>query len=132
MNCSRKVADIVAGDIVSSIVDAMKLVDEMDCSQNHFMHILQFGKQLYERGLKLHSAESSEVEDMESLWPKSWQNALKLLNEAGYIPPKTYYVCLNASHYCTWDVMAREEDTCRHCGEPGSIKYYYLSLYDKV
>lgn len=28
--------------------------------------------------------------------------------------------------------MERQTDTCRHCGKPGKLKYYYLGLKGKV
>ena len=70
-------------------------------------------------------------EDVDSLWSCTWQEAMKVLQEAGYESPKTLYVCLNDSHYCHWDVM-EEGEKCQYCGESGKIPYYYLSLSEKV
>ncbi len=117
------------GDIIWSNIEAMQLVEEMDASQHNFMQILSFGKQLYERGCQVHGTPAGsgcEQESSESMWPQSWQSALKILQEAGYVPPRTYYICLNNSHHCNWDVLSTPSESCRHCGEPGSIKYYYL------
>ena len=55
-------------------------------------------------------------EDVDSLWPSTWQEAMKVLQQARYEPPKTLYVCLNDSHYCHWDVM-EEGKKCRYCGQ---------------
>lgn len=38
-------------------------------------------------------------EAVDSLWPCTWQGAMKLLQQAGFRPPKTLHVCLNDSHY---------------------------------
>ncbi len=88
------------GDIIWSIIEAMQLV-EMDASQHNFMQILSFGKQLYERGCQVHGTPAGsgcEQESSESMWPQSWQSALKVLQEAGYR--------LNNSHHCNWDVLS--------------------------
>ena len=97
--------------------------------------MLQFGKHLYKRGHSINpEAESASTtqlkEAVDSLWPCTWQGAMKLLQQAGYGPPKTLHVCLNDSHYGHWDVM--EEGKCQYCGESGKIPYYYLSLSEKV
>lgn len=125
-----EVTHTATGDIIWSITEAMQLVEEMDASQRNFMQILSYGKHLYERGRQA-DGRGCELQDS-SEWPQSWQGALKLLQEAGYVPPKTLYVCLNSSHYCSWDVLPTASDLCRHCDQPGSIKYYYLPLRDKV
>ncbi len=126
--------DIIASDLVWSIVEAMQLVEDTNSSQHDFLATLHFGKHLYKRGLSV-SSESGANEELkekvDSLWPNTWQGAMKLMQQAGYQPPKKLSVCLSESHVLLWDVMG-EGEKCRHCGENGQIPYYYLTLSDKV
>lgn len=64
--------------------------------------------------------------------PDSWLAVEKLLEEAGCSLPKVYYICLNKEHPCHYDSLRSDSELCRHCGRPGSLKYYCLSLVDKV
>lgn len=125
--------DTVTNDIVWSILEGMQMMEEANTSQQDFLQMMRFGKHLYKRGVSIAGLESSTelMEIVDSLWPDTWQEALKMMKKAGYEPPKALYVCLNDSHVCLWDVL-EEGQKCRHCGESGKIPYYYLSLSDKV
>lgn len=98
------------------------LVDQMQGSQNDFEDVLIFARDLY----------CKDNNEIKSLWPKNWSETEKLLKDCGYKDPKELYICLDDSHYATWDVMESSSATCRHCGKHGMIKYYYLGLSDKI
>ena len=88
----------------------------------------------YKKGLLINENSCSSrvlLEEVDSTWPKNWQGAMKLVTDAGYEPPIKLRICLSDSHPCNWDVM-REGKECKHCGESGSIQYYYMSLSEKV
>lgn len=86
--------------------------------------ISRFGQRMYNRG--------SCGNPSNTHWPNTWQDAMKMLREAGYKDPTTYYVCLSESHYCNWDLMKRESDMCKISGSKSTIPYYYLSIKNKV
>lgn len=124
--------DVVHNDLIWSIVESLQLMDETNSSQQNFVDILQFGKDLYKRGLRV--APSSEIseEEVDGIWPKTWQGAMKLLEEEGYEHHKKLTVCLSDAHYCLWDTISPPQTKCKYCGESGKIPYYYLSLSDKA
>ena len=45
---------------------------------------------------------------------------------------KKYFVCLDDSHYAHYNMMDNKGSLCRLHGKPGTIKYYYLGLPQKV
>ena len=101
---------------------AMALTEEMHGSQQNFLQILEYGKELYSRG----------DASLTKHWPTSWQAAIRLLKDRGYSEPQQLYICLDDSHPCTYDVIKSTSETCRYCMKTGSIKYSYLCLGDKV
>ena len=111
-------------DVMWGVVEALQLMDDLDASQQDFLRILRFGEELHNRG---HGKDQSE-----SHWPHTWQEAQRILHEAGLQDPKTYYICLDESHRCTWDVMEDASDVYRFCPKEGAIKSYSLSVCDKV
>ena len=50
----------------------------------------------------------------------------------GYEHPQEYFICLDDSHNANYDVMGSKSSCCRFCGKPGTIKYNYLGLPQKV
>ena len=51
-NSSFNPRDVVKNDAVWSTVEALQLMDDTSASQHNFLDILQFGKNLYKRGLE--------------------------------------------------------------------------------
>jgi len=104
----------------------MNLMEEVRGSQQNFMRILQYGKDLYCKGFK--------TPGLSNYWPTSWQSAMRLLTQNGYKPPIEYFVCLNDSHPCSFDVLKSIEQNCGFCHTSGHscIKYLYLPLKDKI
>ena len=110
--------------ILEAILKAMELNDQVCGSQQNFVQILQFGRELYGKG-------ANDISCTEH-WPSSYRSAMSLLEANGYRSPKEFYICLNESHYCLYDVLSSDSDRCKYCNETGSIKYSYLPLIDKV
>ena len=73
-----------------------------------------------------------QILDERSQLPESWSAVQKVLGDAGCIPPRVYNICLHEDHPCHYDNSDSDIASCRHCGRPGSVKYYYLSLISKV
>ena len=74
----------------------------------------------------------SNKQTSDERFPKSWPAVQKVLEAAGCILPKLFYICLHEDHPCHYDILDTDTAACRHCGRPGSVKYYYLSLISKV
>ena len=96
------------GNILACVVEATELMEMMDGSQQDFLSVM---KRMFNR------AQGYNVNEANSKWPKSWKDAQKIMEEAGCRGPKTYYVCLNNSHFCSWDVMENESNACKISGE---------------
>ena len=116
-------------DVLSAVVKAFQLAEEMNASHNQFAKILQFGKEQFCKGC-------AEMESFNHLWPSSWQSAIKLLEKQGYTDPEDYYICLNSSHPCNYGVLKTPAEMCTLCGssapESAYIKYSYLPLRSKI
>ena len=84
---------------------------------------------LLEWGKEIFSKNNNETYDT---WPSSWEHVLHILEEIGFNNPKLYFICLNSDHPCVFGLMESKRDLCPHCGNPGNIPYYYLSVLDKV
>lgn len=112
-------------EIVTAILEALNLVDQMQGSHKDFVDVLEFAEKLYSRNY-------DGEQPVKYMWPKSWRETEMILKKCGYSDPKEYYICLDQSHYSKWDVMLNSEDSCKYCGKSGNIKYYYLGLPDKV
>jgi len=109
-------------DIVVSILRAFEILEEINGSQNSFLNVLKFGRDLY----------CKNNQSLLRRWPTTWSACMNILKEAGYKEPTTYYVCLDESHPNLWNLMHNPHDVCKHCRKAGTIQYYYLSLMDKV
>ena len=56
----------VTHDVIEAVINAMKLTEEVNGSQQNFMSILSYGKELYYKG------KGNELgTENEKLWPKS-------------------------------------------------------------
>lgn len=111
-------------EIVCVICKALMLVNQMHGSCNDFEEVLTFAKDLF----FCNDCNRSAL----NYWPRNWRETEKLLKEFDYRGPKEYFICLDGSHPCHWDLMESPSSLCKHCGRPGSIKYYYLGLSDKI
>ena len=70
--------------------------------------------------------------EMIEKWPSSWSACLALLRMNGYKDPVTYYICLNAAHPTQWSILNDSASVCKHCNQPGTIQYHYISLANRV
>lgn len=114
----------VTNDIIKAVFKAMQINDEVCGSQQNFLSILQYGKELYCKG------DSA----LQELWPSTWQGALRLMENNGYRSPKELFVCLSDQHPCSYTLLSSPDEECRICHIKGSdcIKYTYLPLADKI
>ena len=74
----------IENDIVGAILRAFALKEKMGGSQGDMMDIVTYGHDLYCKG----------DSDLLARWPKTWAACMKVLSDAGYKEPDTYYVCL--------------------------------------
>ena len=114
--------------IVHAIFKSLDCIDKMNGSLNSFADLLTMARVLYCKGAKLNPDDQDVVKE----WPQNWNDAKKCLADVGYSDAKEYFICLNSSHPCHWDILESSNDECRHCSEKGTIPYYYLGLETKV
>ena len=65
-------------------------------------------------------------------WPKSYVTAMTKMKNYGYVEPAASNICFSDSHPLHWYKVPGAENECADCGENPSIKFYYLSLSDKI
>lgn len=118
---------IQKNSIVLAIFESIRLVSKMNASLNNFEELLGMAKTFYCKGAQL-DLEDPEIDG----WPSNWTEAKRILNDMGYKDAKEYYVCLSDEHPCHWDILENKNDVCNHCGQNGTIPYYYLGLEAKV
>lgn len=94
----------------------------MGGSQKNLLDIVYYGRDLY---CKKNPAAINR-------WPHSYSACLQILKKAGYNDPVVHYICLDPSHPHQWSSSENPESPCQYCKKPGNIKYYYLSVADKV
>ena len=106
----------VTNDIIKAITKAFQLNDAVNGSQQNFLSILAYGKDLYRKGDSI------------------LQGSLRLLAQNGYKGPKNMFICLNDSQPCNYSILYDPEEQCQYCNTKGSscIKYSYSPLADKV
>ena len=114
--------------IVHAIFQSLDCIDKMGGSLNNFADLLTMARVLYCKGAKLNPDDQDVVKE----WPQNWNDAKKCLADVGCSDAKEHFICLNSSHPCHWDILESSNDECRHCGEKGTIPYYYLGLETKV
>ena len=93
----------VENTILHAVLHAMKMQQDFSGSQDQFMRILNYGRDLYCKGDK----------DLQSRWPSSWQSYVALLQAQGYTEPKKLYICLDEEHPFCYDVMDSPINTCK-------------------
>ena len=86
--------------------------------RSDMMQIISFARDLYCKGDK----------DLLSQWPTSRAACMKVLTEAGYKEPDTYYIRLNSIHPGLLSIIATH-DQCKYCKNPGAVKYHYLNFF---
>ena len=117
VSANAEVGQDVDSDVFLAVMKAFKLQDN-----NNFMDIIKFGRDLYCKG----------DPTLLQKWPKTWSACMKVIKDAGYKDPITYYVCLNQCHPNLWSLLSSQSDCCKYCHKPGTIQFYYLSLPDNV
>ena len=110
--------------IVKCIFESLDITQDTGASLNTFQDLLVFARHMFCRGRGL----EDEDESIKAVWPHDWETAKQYLVNLGYQDAKEYFICLDESHKRYWDIMETKTDTCRHCGQPGKLKYYYLGL----
>ena len=121
-------SDEMEQTIVKCIFESLDIIQETGASLNTFQDLLVFARHMFCRGRGL----EDEDQMVKAIWPHDWETAKMYLVKLGYQDAKEYYICLDDSHKRHWDIMDKETDTCRHCGQKGKLKYYYLGLEGKV
>ena len=114
--------------IIHAIFHALDCIDKMGGSLNSFADLLTMARVLYCKGVQFDPDDQDVIKE----WPKGWSDAKKVLTDVGYTDAKEYFICLNDAHPCHWDILESSNAECRHCGEKGTIPYYYLGLETKV
>ena len=114
--------------IVKCIFESLEIIQETGASLNTFQDLLVFAHHMFCRGRGL----EDEDQMIKAIWPHDWETAKMYLVKLGYQDVKEYYICLDDSHKRHWDIMDKETNTCRDCGQKGKLKYYYLGLEGKV
>ena len=109
-------------DVVVAVLKAFKMMDDMNASQRNLEQMVTYGRDLYCKGNK----------DLMKKWPTTWAGCMKVLKDAGYREPVTYYFCLSEHHPCLWSSLPSHIDECCYCGKPGTIEFPYLRLPHKV
>lgn len=112
----------IQNDVAVAILRAFALKEKMSGSQSDMMEIVLFARDLYCKG------DSNAL----SKWPTTWAACMKVLVDAGYKEPDTYYVCLDSSHPGLWSLLCSSTEQCKFCKKHGNMKYHYLRLSDKV
>ena len=105
-----------------AVLRLLEMKDKLSCSEKHFEELLEWGKQLHADGNL----------DAEKHWPNNWNEVQNFLSKIGFVKPKHYWICLSSVHPCHYGLMESCNELCPHCGQPGNIPYYYLSLTEKV
>ena len=93
----------IENDVLEAVLDALVIQDDFSTSQEHFMRVLSYGRDLYCKG------------DPQLLryWPRSWQAVTKLLKMKGYKEPITYQICLSTEHPTCYNIMNSTELVCK-------------------
>ena len=101
--CDLPFPDDITQVVLESVVKALAIQEDTSSSQEQFMKIINYGRDLYCKGDK----------SLHHHWPSTWQASIKLLTTRGYSEPKTFWVCLSNDHHCSYDVMESQTETCR-------------------
>ena len=110
----------VKQEVIKAVMNAMSLNEEVNGSQNSFMSILDYGKNLYCSG-----ANDSSLKEY---WPTSWQSSMQLLKDNGYRDPKEFFICLSDDHPCSYDIV---DSSTKHLSllQCHSINIYQVFIF---
>lgn len=114
--------DLLQKFVQDSVLQLVKMKQRMGCSINHFEELLEWGRNLH----------TSDNDDARRHWPRNWDEVQSLLEKIGFSKPKNYWICFNKNHPCQYGLMESKTELCPHCGQAGTIPYYYLGLPNKV
>lgn len=95
----------IQNDVAVAILRAFALKEKMSGSRSDMMEIVLFARDLYCKG------DSNAL----SKWPTTWAACMKVLVDAGYKEPDTYYVCLDSSHPGLWSLLCSSTEQCKFC-----------------
>ena len=93
----------VENTILHAVLNAMKIQQEFSGSQEQFMRILNYDRDLYCKG----------DSGLQNRWPSSWQSCVAILQAQGYTEPRKLYICLDEEHPFRYDVMDSPISTCK-------------------
>ena len=65
-------------------------------------------------------------------WPNTHAAAMSKMHNYGYVEPTASKICFSNTHPLHWYNISEAESECPGCGENPSIKFYYLSLSEKI
>lgn len=114
--------------VVSAIFESLDLLHESKGSLKNFEELLTLARHMYCKGAGL----EEDDETVKKQWPRDWTTTKQILIAEGYEDAKEYFICLNDMHPQHWDILESQSGLCRHCGEKGTIPYYYLGLKGKI
>ena len=117
------IEQITKDAIVNAIFQALDCIDKMGGSLNNFADLLTMARVLYCKGARL----DPDDQDVLLEWPKGWSDAKKVLADVGYTDAKEYFICLNESHPCHWDILSPIYTTAKT--RSGAIKKLVPTLY---
>ena len=103
--------------ILKGTFEAVELGAKTGASLSTFTDLLCYAHRMYCRGKDI----DEDDHKMKCSWPKDWGGAKKYLKDIGYEDAHEYFICLSASHKHHWDIMQSATETCRFCGEVGTI-----------
>ena len=104
------------------LIKLFDLAVKMNASVNHIEQLLGFVGELF----------TEFKADQANEWPKTYATAMTSMKNYGYIEPTATNVCFSDSHPLHWYNVPEKENECPDCGEKPSIKFYYMSLSEKI
>ena len=94
----------------------------MSASVNHIEELLQYVGQLFNDLNFIHKNE----------WPKTYATALSTMKTFDYVEPIPTDVCFSHDHPMHWYKVSENENECPDCENKPSIRFYYMSLSEKI
>ena len=108
--------------VLSAVISAFKLADEVNASEKSLCKILTYGKEIYE------IAGNVKIPH----WPITRHKAENLLQTVGYVPPTKYLACLNENHKNQAFLYEQTQDVCPSCQENKFVPVYYNQIRSKI
>ena len=120
--------DKIKDAVLCAIFASLDLLHETKGSLKNFEELLTVARHIYCKGAGL----GEDDEAVKKKWPSDWTAARQILISEGYEDAKKYVICLSDVHPQHWDILESKSDLCCHCGEKGTIPYYYLGFKGKI